>query len=654
MKTLMPRHCLLRPIALLAAAAALVGGLSAGPARAQQTVTITGGGWGHGIGMSQYGAYGRALKGAGATRILEHYYSGGKVTTEPMPGRLRVGLIQYKAALTATGLPGTGDGTVTFKLPGSKAPISSGPGGTKWKVEASSTGGFRLYKNGKPVEEDGVSVFGSPEVPLVLLYEKHGSLVDIAEKPYDYAYGRLEFGSFATDRCPEGYCLRLVVSLSMQKYLYGLGEVPASWPAAALKAQAIAARTYAYDKTIRSGQHRHPCDCAVFDSTYDQAYIGDAKRSGSGEYWDDWKAAVDDTREQVVMYRGAPVQALYSSSSGGHTEDNENVWGGTALPYLRGVDDDADAVEANPNHTWTVEMPFSTFENKLDAAFGIGRLRDFRLVAPFGVSGRVTVVKDDGRGGVLIEGSKKTVRVSGWSIRAALGLKDTLFRVELGGPGVDELLVPKYESLDGAPGSPSGDAYPVPRDGDRLGIAQDFERGRIAWRDATEKAVWQKGPVLRAYDRIGREGSALGMPTSDLWGDGYRGASYVNGVMLWSSDTGAHPVTGGFFAAFRAAGGASGPLGLPLDRRGTSDSVPGGRVQRFQQGAIYKSPAPARIVALWGEIAARYVELGEAAGPCGYPLESMDPASERVEAIFEKGTISWSESGGTEVRCSGE
>ncbi|MDQ3620348.1 MAG: hypothetical protein M3391_09510, partial [Actinomycetota bacterium] len=128
---------------------------------------------------------------------------------------------------------------------------------------------------------------------------------------------------------------------------------------------------------------------------------------------------------------GAPIQALYSSSSGGYTENNENVWGGGPLPYLRGVPDGPDAVGANPNHTWRVSMGWRTFSSKLNSAFNTGALQRFRLLKPFGVSGRVTVVKGPDRGGVRIVGANKTARASGWEIRSALALKDSLFRVSI-------------------------------------------------------------------------------------------------------------------------------------------------------------------------------------------------------------------------------
>jgi SpoIID/LytB domain protein len=322
-----------------------------------------------------------------------------------------------------------GKGQIVFKVAGGMR-LASGNAGANWQVVPSSTGGMRLYKNGNRITRDGRSVFGSPNHALVAQYERFHSLIRINEKANNYAFGRMNFGTYASGSCGD-YCLRLVLRVPMQKYLFGLGEVPASWPQASLRSQAIAGRTYAFEKVKRSGQHRYPCDCAVYDSTYDQAYIGDAKRTGSGSYWDDWKLAVTATRSQVILYKGAPIQALYSSSSGGYTENNENVWGGSPFPYLRGVSDRPDAVAANPNFEWRVSMGWQAFSSKLNAAFNTGALQKFRLLEPFGVSGRVTVVKGPDRGGVRIVGSNRTARVSGWDIRAALGLKDSLFRVDV-------------------------------------------------------------------------------------------------------------------------------------------------------------------------------------------------------------------------------
>jgi SpoIID/LytB domain protein len=623
--------------------------LPAQPANAEERVVIRGGGWGHGIGMSQYGAYGLAQRGKRAGGILKHYYKNVDVSRRRMP-KVRVGLLQYDSSI---GLSSNG-GKIRFKVAGSKKTIAGSGPSASWRLEPSPTGRIRLYKNNDLVVSDGRRSFGGPGRPVRALYEEFGSTVTVFDKSNAYKYGRLEIGSYASSSCSAGYCLRLVVQAPMEKYLYGLGEVPASWPNAVLQAQAIAGRTYAYRKIKAYGQHRSPCDCAVVDSVYDQAYIGDAKRTGSGEYWDDWKGAVNKSAGKVLLYKGDPIEALYSSSSGGHTENNENVWGGSPVPYLRGVKDSADAVAANPNHSWSMTMSRDELSAKLDAYYGTGRLKRIKLVRPFGVSGRVTVVKPNG-GGVRIVGADRSVRVSGWSLRSALGLKDTLFRIRFYFPVWREMQR-KYNRLDGAPGRALSEAYYVPKGlSPGLGRAQDFERGRMTWRRKTDKTVWQYGRVLQRYDKVGRERSNLGMPTSGIWGPGsFLGGDYVDGYIIWSKRNGAFEVVGRWARAYKARGLAKGDLGVPLSKHQKARALPnGGRRQKFARGRLYDPPQDPKIYALWGPISERYVKLGEARSDCGYPTSHVkkDPTG-GVEASFRRGTISYSQVTGTTVDCS--
>ena len=96
-----------------------------------------------------------------------------------------------------------------------------------------------------------------------------------------------------------------------------------------MKAQAIAARTYAFTKA-RAAQHRGGCDCALYATSYDQVYAGLDKEGGTDG--DRWVRAVDDDRGQGRANDGGnSIQAFYMSSSGGFTEDNENVWGGSPV-----------------------------------------------------------------------------------------------------------------------------------------------------------------------------------------------------------------------------------------------------------------------------------------------------------------------------------
>lgn len=630
------------------------------PATAQErTVTITGGGYGHGIGMSQYGAYGRAKNGKSAEQILEHYYSGANVEQRSSSGKMRIGLLpgygSNQGAFSLRSEAVSGDGKVSIKVKGQRsAVVKIGPK-DELRVEAASTGGLRLFKNGDRVSRDGDSVFGSGDTPLIAIFEKFGSALKPSGKAHRYLYGKAEIGTYASSACGEGRCVRLVLVLPMQKYLYGLGEVPSSWPMAALKSQAIAGRTYAQARKQRYSQPElRACGCHVYDSTIDQAYIGDSKRTGSGSYWDEWKTSVDETKDQLIIYDGQIVEyALYSSSSGGHTEHNENVWGGTPVPYLRGVKDGPDkAGGANPNHTWTVTMTYSEFSKKLNARFGTGDLQKFELLTPFGISGRVTVPKGDSAGARIV-GSAKTVHESGWNLRSALGLKDSLFRVDLGYE-VGARFQSKYDSLDGAPGAATSQVYDVPKGWKTpRGKAQNFAVGRMTYTAELDKVVWQKGPILRRYNALGREKSKLGMPATGIWsGEGFSAAAYLKGRLVRVLGKGIFSILGAFDAAYTRNGGATGPLGLPRAERSGHEELPdGGKHQRFQGGTLYKSGTGGGVFALFGKLDRKYRKMGRATSDCGYPTADMTSEGEDWRALFDNGSIVLRASGEVRVNC---
>src|ERR687891_2559241 len=121
--------------------AVLVGVLAPGPASAATRVRVRGGGWGHGIGMSQYGAFGRARNGQGAARILEHYYTRANVRRANLPRTIRVGLLQYRSAVSSSSeVFSGGEGRIIFKVNGKR--LAAGRDATRWRVERSSTGGM--------------------------------------------------------------------------------------------------------------------------------------------------------------------------------------------------------------------------------------------------------------------------------------------------------------------------------------------------------------------------------------------------------------------------------------------------------------------------------------------------------------------------------
>ena len=127
------------------------------------------------------------------------------------------------------------------------------------------------------------------------------------------------------------------------EYLYGIAEVSSSWPTATMQAQIITARSYAYKK-LKSGI-RSACGCHIYDDPRDQNFTGYAKlaeKSGSTNVGALWKAAVDatlvsPTQGLALTVAGQVVSAYYSAASGGRTQNNEDVWGGSPLSYTRKI-----------------------------------------------------------------------------------------------------------------------------------------------------------------------------------------------------------------------------------------------------------------------------------------------------------------------------
>ena len=148
------------------------------------------------------------------------------------------------------------------------------------------------------------------------------------------------------------------------EYIYGISEMSSAWPTAAIQAQAIASRTYGLS---RIGSIRKECDCNVYNTIYDQNYVGFTKESEPtiGALW---KAAVDSTSGMVITYNGTPINVYFFSSSGGMTQRSEDVWG-TAYPYLTNVTDPYSLdIVLNPTYShWQRVLN----QPDLTAAFGL-------------------------------------------------------------------------------------------------------------------------------------------------------------------------------------------------------------------------------------------------------------------------------------------
>jgi stage II sporulation protein D len=337
---------------------------------------IRGAGFGHGIGMSQYGAYGFALAGSGYTDILAHYYRGTTLSSAPSePVRV---LMQpedpYIRVRGATSIGGRRLDADTLYV----ARESRGA------ILVTTSRGRRVARVANGAQ------FRGPEALRLM-----GPALNFVD---DGLYrGAIEIRT-------EGAGVTAINELDIDTYVRGVvaGEMPSSWPLEALKAQAVAARTYALATRKTTG---------LFDQypdTRSQVYRGVTGESVRSD------AAVAQTAGRVLTYGGVPAVTYYFSTSGGHTENVEYSFvGSLAKPWLVGVPDPYDS--QSPYHRWKVP----TTAGRLDAALGApGGFKQVKAVDR-GVSPRVVRARVIGTSGSRV--------LTGPQIRARLGLRDTWF-----------------------------------------------------------------------------------------------------------------------------------------------------------------------------------------------------------------------------------
>jgi|GEM_PF-143306 len=332
--------------------------------------TVTGAGWGHGVGLSQYGARAMAANGYAAKGIIEYYYTGATVSdwSAYAASDIRVQLLRSStASATVAGgsLRLTDGGRTITAATGAKVSFSVSGGKTRYTITKVSNA-----SSGLEVKDGSVTATASGTVALTWqgtrAWNSASKAVVSVPKANNgtgtvgYRHGRIEAKVV-------GGQVNLVNVLRLNdEYLYGLAEVPSSWPTETLKVQAMAGRTYALRKM---GTVRSSCDCNVVDEVGDQKFTGWNKESeGTNAYYGNrWKAAVDATvtrtasgtpaKAKTITYKGALAQTYYSSSNGGHSRSSADVWGG-AVAYLTGKADKwslhPDA--GNPNASWTTSI----------------------------------------------------------------------------------------------------------------------------------------------------------------------------------------------------------------------------------------------------------------------------------------------------------
>jgi SpoIID/LytB domain protein len=557
------------------AASVLVSGGGTG-ASAASSFTFYGSGNGHGIGMSQWGAYGLAQMGWTHAHILTHFFQGTDVgPTTPLPKTIRVGLTTERTAIHLTAK--VGPVRVWIDAPLTGTPVGKIPAGATWTVRAK--GGAYAIRDATGTLVGGHRWGGAAD-DLFATYADTGSRVFVPEADaiwgtgFTYGRGYLEFNLY---RCGSaGGCEeRLILPLSLEEYLYGLGEVPASWPMEAMEAQADAARTYAV-YAIRHTGVRADCNCHLTDGSNDQTYIGYNREGGTDGAR--WVAAVDATAHEVITYRGAVIQSFYAASDGGHSENVEDVWHGGnpayAVPWLRGVCDPGESTTSNPYTNWTKTYSSADVSSRLLPYTGpIGTVGGFTDVVR-GVSGRVV--------SITVQGSDGGAQVTGTELRAALGLYDDRVWINQDRNVVGSIRE-KYDALMCAPGLPASKQRTVPD-----GAQQFFATGGLFQNAGSALTVWLKGAIYDEYRAVGAGRGVLGVPTTTPTAvpacTGCRRAEFVGGRIYLKPDLGAHALWGSVLTAYLDAGGAAGSLGFPLTR--TLALPAGGTKARFEHGLI--------------------------------------------------------------------
>ena len=322
------------------------------------TFAFQGSGYGHGVGMSQIGARAMALAGESATAILQYYYTGTMVETVTDTQILRINIGNL---LTSAKLRSDSKGAVLQLYEGeisetqTATPLLTFPSKTSLNLNLSN--GLLVISTTRGTTTKTITTGSSFTLRWSGTRYQEGPLtvVSVATSGATKRYRHGQISLKVIKDKSLGKRIALINSVRLQdEYLWGVSEVPSSWPTQALEAQAIASRTYAYAKSTKI---RTACDCHLYATISDQTFAGYSKES-EPRFGELWKSAVNRTAGSILTYEGRPITAYFSSSSGGTTETSEHAWG-ISTPYTVSVPDSASVdIALNPRFaTWTREIP---------------------------------------------------------------------------------------------------------------------------------------------------------------------------------------------------------------------------------------------------------------------------------------------------------
>ena len=392
--------------------------LPAASAELPSQISITGKGYGHGVGMSQIGARGLALRGDTATAIMNYYFPGSDVVALPDDQILRVNIgHQLTSASLKSNTPGmslqllAGDGIEPqfLSVLSDKDSVKLSVVGNQVGITTSQVGITTILT---AVDQLTIRWSGTRYLSGI------DSIISLTHtsKTKSYRYGQLQVKVVKDAKL--GNRLEIVNQVRLHdEYLWGISEVPSSWPAAALEAQAIASRSYAMSKV---GKVQKSCDCELYSSITDQNFAGFAKEA-EPKWGAVWKAAV--TRTSITETSGLtvtrnllPIRTYFGSSTGGVTETSANAWG-TDVGYTFSVPDPWSLdPKLNPSYfTWKREIS----QALLAAAFGLPDIASLKIIA-LNQTGTVKQIEGKSSAG-------KKVKLSGETFRSRCKLPSTWF-----------------------------------------------------------------------------------------------------------------------------------------------------------------------------------------------------------------------------------
>ena len=354
--------------------------------------TIRGAGWGHGWGMSQYGAYGAARKGLSWKQILAFYYRGTRLSTLPTGTKIKVWVTADNdnslRVLPASGL-------AVKDTAGHRDTVPIGPKYKSWRISRSGAGYRLSYRNSSGIyvtKSTGLTTGTwsfSTRSKIVKVVLPNGSV-----RPYRGTVALIKRGTSG----------RTVNKVLLEDYVKGVvpAEMPTSWAPHAVRAQAVAARSYAVRRQKLAGNSGYD----ICDTTACQIYRGMASETSGGN------AAVTATTGTIVTYRGVVALTQFAPSNGGHSAGGD-------FRYLAAQRDPYDGVIKS--QAWTRTLSASSISRAWPS---VGTVKQLQITSRDGAGawgGRVKAIK--------IIGTARSTTVSGSTFQRMFGMRSSLYTV---------------------------------------------------------------------------------------------------------------------------------------------------------------------------------------------------------------------------------